>query len=41
MRRINIAILAISEKNGQAWEILIQMIIISTTMDKNPLEEMD
>ena len=36
MARMNISILGISER-----ENLIQMTIVSTTMDKNPIEEME
>ena len=32
---------AISELNGWEWTNLIQMIIISTTVGKDPLEEME
>ena len=40
--RVNIDILGISEnENGLEWVNLIQMTIISTTMGKNPLEEME
>ena len=28
-------------RNGQEWVNLTQMTIISTTVDKNPLEEME
>ena len=38
MARVNIDILGISELK---WENLIQMTIISTTVGKNPLEEME
>ena len=41
MARVNIQILGISELNGLEWANLIQMTIISTTMGKNPLEEME
>ena len=41
MARVNINILGISELYGPEWVNLIQMIIISTTVGKNPLEEMD
>ena len=41
MARVNIDILAISKLNGPEWENLIQMTIISTTVAKNPLEEME
>ena len=41
MVRLNIDILGISElKWTGEWENLIQMTIISTTVGKNPLEEM-
>ena len=41
MARVNIDILRISELNGLEWANLIQMTIISTTMGKNSLEEME
>ena len=41
MARVNINILGISELNGPEWANLIQMTIISTTVGKNPLEEME
>ena len=41
MARANIDILGISEINGLEWVYLTQMTIISTTMGKNPLEEME
>ena len=41
MARVNISILGISELNGPEWANLIQMTIISTTVDKNPLKEME
>ena len=41
MARVNIDILGISELNGLEWMNLIQMTIISTTVGKNPLEEME
>ena len=41
MTRVNIDILKISELNELEWVNLTQMIIISTTMGKNPLEEME
>ena len=41
MVRININILAISELNGWEWANLIQMTIISTTVGKNAIEEME
>ena len=39
--RMNIDILKISEKNGQEWENLILMTIISTIVGKNPIVEME
>ena len=41
MVRINIDILGISELNGPEWANLIQMTIISTTVGKNPIDEME
>ena len=43
MARVNISILGISELdwNGLEWANLIQMTIISTTVGKNHLEEME
>ena len=41
MARVNIDILGISELKWLEWENLIQMIIISTTVGKNPFEEME
>ena len=42
MARVNIDILGISKlKNGPEWVNLTQMTIISTTVGKNPLEEME
>ena len=41
MARVNIDILGISELNGLEWVNLTQMTIISTTVGKNPLEEME
>ena len=38
---VNIDILGINELNGLEWVNLIQMIIVSTTAGKNPLEEME
>ena len=38
---VNTEILGISEYNGLKWVNLIQMTIISTTVGKNPLEEME
>ena len=41
MARVNIYILGISELNWTGWASLNQMTIISTTVDKNHLEEME
>ena len=41
MARVNINILGIGELNGLESVNLTQMTIISTTVDKNPLEEME
>ena len=41
MARVNINIFGISKLNGWEWENLIQMTITSTTVGKNPLEEME
>ena len=41
MARVNIDILGISEINGLEWVKLTQMAITSTTVGKNPLEEME
>ena len=41
MVRVIINILGISELNGPEWANLIQMTIKSTTVGKNPLEEME
>ena len=41
MARVNVDILGISELNGQELVNLIQMISLSTTVSKNPLEEME
>ena len=43
MARVNISILGISELdwNGLEWANFIQITIISTTVGKNPLEEME
>ena len=40
MARVNVNILGIS-KNGLEWVNLTQMTIISTTVGKSPLEEME
>ena len=41
MARVNINILGISELKWWKWVNLIQMTIISITVGKNPLEEME
>ena len=41
MARVNIDILGISKLKWTGMVNLTQMIIISTTVDKNPLEEME
>ena len=41
MARVNVDILGISELNDWEWANLIQMIIISTTVGKNSVEEME
>ena len=41
MARVNIDMLGISELNGLEWVNLTQMTITSTTVGKNPLEEME
>jgi len=41
MARMNISTLGISELNGQEWVNLVQMTILSTTVGKNPLKEME
>ena len=41
MARVTIKILGISELKWTTWVNLIQMTIISTTVGKNPLEEME
>ena len=40
MARVNVDILGISELNRLEWVNLTQMTIISSTVGKNPLEEM-
>ena len=40
MARVNVDILGISELKGTGWVNLTQMTIISTTVGRNPLEEM-
>ena len=41
MARVNVDILGISELKQTGWVNLTQMTIISTTVSKNPLEEME
>ena len=41
MARVNIDILGISKLNGLEWVNLNQISIISTTVCRNPLEEME
>ena len=41
MARVNIDILGISELKWTGWVNLTQTTIISTTVGKNPLEEME
>ena len=41
MTRVNINILGISELDGLEWMDLTQMTIISTTVGRNSLEEMN
>ena len=41
MARVNINILGISELNGPEWVNLTQMTTISTTVGRNPSEEME
>ena len=41
MARVNIDILGIRELKGLEWVNLIQLTIISTTVGKDPLEEME
>ena len=41
MARVNVDMLGISELNGLEWVNLTQMTIISTTVGKNFLEEME
>ena len=41
MARVNIDILGIRKLNGLQWVNLTQMTIISITVGKNPLEEME
>jgi len=39
--RLNINILGITNYNRWEWENLIQMTIVSITVGKNPLEEVE
>ena len=41
MARVNVDILGISKLNGLEWVNLTQITIISTTVGKNLLEEME
>ena len=41
MARVNIEILGFSNSNGLEWVTLTRKTIISTTADRNPLEEME
>ena len=41
MARVNIDILGISELNGLEWVNLAQMTVISATVGKNHIEEME
>ena len=41
MAKVNIDILGFSELKWTTWLNLIQMTIISTTVDKNPLEKVE
>ena len=41
MARVNVDILGISKLKWTEWVNLTQMTIISTTLGKNPLEEME
>ena len=41
MARVNVNILGISELKWTGWVNLSQMTIISTTVGRNPLEEME
>ena len=41
MARVNVDILGISELKWTGWANLIQMTIITTTVGKNPLEQME
>ena len=39
--RVNVDILGINNSNGLEWVNLTQMTIISTTLGRNPLEEIE
>ena len=41
MARVNVDIQGISEQNGLEWVNLSQMTIISTTVGRNPSEDME
>ena len=41
MARVNVDIPGISKLNGLEWVNLTQMTIMSTTVGRNPLEEME
>ena len=41
MARVNVDILGIRELNGLEWVNLTQMTIVSTTVGRNPVEEME
>ena len=41
MARVNINIIGISKRKWTEWVNLTQMTIISTTVGRNPLEEME
>ena len=41
MARVNINVIGINELKRREWENLIQMTIISTTVGKKPLEEIE
>ena len=41
MARVNVNILGISKLNGLEWVNLTQMTIISTTVGRNPSEDME
>ena len=41
MARVNVDILGISELKWTGWVNLTQMTVISTTVGRNPLEEME